>query len=179
MMTKITVFYPLEKQPEPLAGAEDLLLCWAGDTFTLDWFAEHLTDNGHDSPLGSIWENLSEKTTTPDTFEIVTRFGTIKYSITDYKVVCQDGVWGWLVEAEDTAEPCQHKTSHMLERKGTAYLELCSWGCDRAWIVSRGEKITLEEAGCPRDYWPEHCVGRTDAVIEWFLQDYKEVQPWA
>ena len=178
-MTKITVFYPLEKQPVPLDGAEDLWLCWAGDTFTLDWFAGHIMDNATESPLGDIWENLSEKTVTSDKFDITTKFGTTKFSITDCKVVCQDGIWGWLVEAEDTAEPCQHKTSTMLVEKGTAYLELCTDVCDRVWIVSGGEKITLEEAGCPRDYWPEHCIGRTDAVIEWFLQDYKEVQPWA
>jgi hypothetical protein len=106
-MMKIKIFYPLEEQPKVVDGAENWLI-WRGESiaedplanvYETDYFADWMIDSGKNSPLGAIWVD-NDGIETADRFTI--KAGDIKtvFTITDYRVVCQSGVWGWEVEAE-------------------------------------------------------------------------------
>jgi hypothetical protein len=105
-MTTIKIFTPLEKQPEPVYGSEDLWLSWNGEVYTVDWFGEWLTDNAASPPLGAVWID-NDGVQTADTLSLNVDFAevAIPFVITDAKVICQDGVWGWVTEATEV-QPC-------------------------------------------------------------------------
>jgi hypothetical protein len=99
MKITIKIFMPLEVQPEAVYGAEDWLF-WQNDVYLDSLFGDYLTDNGESPSLGAIWIS-NGNVTTADTFTIKVGEVETVYVITDYKVICQDGVWGWLTEAEE------------------------------------------------------------------------------
>ena len=111
-MTKITVFYPLEEQPVPLEGAEDLWLGWFGKSpsddplgnfHDIDSFPDIVMDSGYPCPLGDILVDYANgRKETRDTFTIKAGKAETVFSMTDYRVICKDGIWGWEVEAEVT-----------------------------------------------------------------------------
>jgi hypothetical protein len=98
-MITMKIFTPLEVQPEPVFGAEDFWLSWKDDVYTIDWFPEWMLDNAETTPLGAIWIN-DDNTETADTFTVKTGETETVFAITDYRVVCQVGVWGWEIEAK-------------------------------------------------------------------------------
>ena len=103
-MITIKVFTPLEVQPVPVDGAE-YWVNWQGRIEMADYFGEWLTDNAASPPLGAVWiDNDNIQTADTLSLNVDSAEITIPFVITDAKVICQDGVWGWMTEATE-AQP--------------------------------------------------------------------------
>ena len=90
----------MEVQPVPVDGAE-YWVNWQGRIEMADYFGEWLTDNeASATPLGAVWID-NDGIQTADMLSLNVDFAevTIPFAITDAKVICQDGVWGWMTEA--------------------------------------------------------------------------------
>jgi hypothetical protein len=103
-MITIKVFMPLGEQPEPVYGAEELWLSWQDDVIIKDNFGWYVEDKAEHPPLGGTYTDG-----TADELKLYVNSADsclvdIPFVITDTKVVCQDGVWGWMTEATE-AQP--------------------------------------------------------------------------
>jgi len=97
----IKIFMPLEVQPVPVEGAE-YWVNWQGRIEMADYFGEWLTDSAFMAPFGAVWVD-NDGVETADTLRLNVDSAEIvvPFFVTSAKVVCQDGVWGWLTEAEE------------------------------------------------------------------------------
>jgi hypothetical protein len=97
----IKIFMPLEVQPEPVYGAEDLWLSWQDDDILIDNFGWYVGDKVEHPPIGGVYtdgtaDELGLYVNSADSCLV-----DIPFFVTSAKVVCQNGVWGWLTEAEE------------------------------------------------------------------------------
>ena len=100
-MITMKIFTPLTEQPEPVYGAEELWLSWKDDVIIKDNFGWYVEDKVEHPPLGGTYTDDS-----CDALSLNVDFAevTIPFVITNARVICQDGVWGWVTEATE-AQP--------------------------------------------------------------------------
>jgi hypothetical protein len=94
----IKVFTPLEVQPEVIENTDGLWLWWQDDAIIKDNFGWYVEDNALMVPFGTTYTDGRADTLrlNVDSTEVV-----VPFFVTSAKVVCQDGVWGWMTEAKE------------------------------------------------------------------------------